>query len=403
MFRPPLLMAALATCMIMPGFAYQAKHSLTNNQRAIMEQMTKSTLRLYKAPWGVSALSMVAQCQHQPPIVVYGGATQRSGGKKINKNSIFQIGSISKSFITVVVLQLASANKLQLSDTVSKYFPGYKKWKNITIEQLLNMTSGIVNTDGGSHNIYSAFNAEQYQSYISTKHILDLVYKQPLSFKPGTAYQYANPNYMLLGLLIKKVAHHSAEYEIQKRIINKLSLNHTYFMQNTIHQIVGIDLNNIVHGYDYWPVGLTPYRFQKYGQDTFNFSLSHYNYAGAIISTPSDINRYIHALYTPNNLLSQSAIQQLTHLVSRKNGQRFIPEKSPYDIGYGLGILGMFNKKLNAMLYFYQGQTNGFSFFYIYSPQSQQYLTLAVNTSSNVIDKKAAFNLFYRLNAYCKP
>lgn len=390
-------------CLIMSVSCFAATNSgvAPQQQRRVMQHFTHAILQHKQPPWGVSAFSMVAQCKQHAPITVFGGTYTKKGRRLINKNSIFQIGSITKSFVSVVILQLVEAHKLRLNEVIGRYFPSYPKWGKITVHQLLDMTSGIPDVGGGRHNIYMHFTAREYHGYVSPTKILNLVYKLPLDFKPGSQYAYSNSNYILLGLLIQKVTHHTAQDEIEKRIINKLQLLHTYYVKNTMATVPGIDVKALVHGYSFWPQGTTPYTFQVFGQDTFHFSLSPFSYAGAMISTPTDINKYIHALYTPGILLSAAQLNAFTTLISTKNGQTFVPEKSPGELGYGLGVFGEYNAHLKTMLYWYQGKTDGFEFVYMYNQQTQQYLTFGINTISNVINKKNSFRLFYELSALC--
>jgi hypothetical protein len=93
----------------------------------------------------LTAISMAEQCKTTSPIYVYNGTNGFHEKIHINQNSLFQTGSITKSFISVVVLQIAEENGLDSdSDSViSKYFPEYPKWGEVTLRQLMNMTSGI--------------------------------------------------------------------------------------------------------------------------------------------------------------------------------------------------------------------------------------------------------------------
>jgi CubicO group peptidase (beta-lactamase class C family) len=243
---------------------------------------------------------------------------------------------------------------------------------------------------------------KEYDNYISPVTILNLVYKLPLSFTPGENYEYSNTNYTLLGILIERITNHSAIYEVKKRIINKLRLHHTYFPSDKLISISNINKSDIVHGYDFYREGSAPYVFQKYGEDITNFSLSYTNYVGAIVSTPADINFFIHALYTPSLLLNQYQIEKLTTLISKKTGRKFNPQKNINQIGYGLGIFGFYSQENNSMVYFYQGATNGFNFVYFYVPKTGLYLTIGINSITdkiNYIDYKKTLD---ELNALCE-
>ncbi|MCX7123679.1 MAG: serine hydrolase, partial [Gammaproteobacteria bacterium] len=325
-----------------------------------------------------------------PPVAVYGGVNGIGSKIAINQNSLFQIGSITKSFITVVILQLAQEKHFSLDDPtlIAKYFPEYPKWGGITLRQLLNMTSGIPgNGTSKPTDIYMKFTLKEYASYISPTEILNLTYAYPLDFKPGTSWEYSNTNYTLLGQFIQRVTGQSPEAEVNARIIQKLSLKHTYFPVNTLQEIPGIPPDEIVHGYAFSTKSYDPYAFMPFGQDVTDFSLSEYNSAGAMVSTPSDLNTYLHALYNPGPLLNQAQISQLTTLVSRVNGTPFNPNKNLGNpLGFGFGIVGYYWPEEHRMVYLYNGVTTGFTAYYVYDPKTQQYFNYAVNSLADKDD-----------------
>lgn len=387
--------------------------ALTNDaaaqlQKQSMQNFLNTILQHRESPWGVTALSMVAQCKNNPPIIIYGGFTSIDYKTPINENSLFPIASNTKSFIAVVILQLAQEYKLDLDNPnlLKKYFPEYPKWEKITPRQLLNMTSGIPGTNTGeADDIFRNFTKSQYESYISQTDILNKVYQFPLHFKPGTQWEYSNTNYILLGQLIEKITGHTAKYEVQKRIIDPLKLQHTYFPTDRLESIPGVNQSDIVHGYAYYPKknGLYhPYSFITFGQDTINFSMSHTGDAGAIVSTPKDINIYLHALFQSNKLLNKSQFKEFTALISRKNSEPFLAKKFPEDFGFGLGVFGSYSKTQNTIIYFYQGSLDGYQYYFFYNPKNKMYLTFGINTRSDIIWKNNSLELFDILNKQCK-
>jgi D-alanyl-D-alanine carboxypeptidase len=181
------------------------------------------------------------------------------------------------------------------------------------------------------------------------------------------------------------VTHHSPEAEVNTRIIQKLGLHHTYFPINTIQEIPSIPVNDIVHGYAFTSKSYHPYAFMRFGEDITRFSLSEFGTAGAMVSTPADINRYLHALYTPGILLTAAQLKEVTTLVSRVNGTPFHSENDLGNpLGYGLGIIGYRWPSHQQMIYLYNGTSNGFNFTYLYDPKKQLYLTYAVNSLADL-------------------
>ncbi|MDF1653912.1 MAG: serine hydrolase [Coxiellaceae bacterium] len=373
--------------------------SAANTQHAILHTFAKKILHSSKQ---ITAISLASQCKRHRPNYAYAGTLGFKILTPVDQNSLFEIGSITKSFVSVVVLQLLQEKHINLSTPIAKYFPHYPKWGKVTIKQLLNMTSGIPgNGTVKSTDIFRKFSADEYHNYIPPTKILNLTYKLPLDFKPGSKFEYSNTNYTLLGELIGKLGSQSGYDAVDTRIIKKLGLQHTYFVKDKLADIPGVNKKSIVHGYDFYRKGSNPYPFQKFGEDVTAYSLSPSNYSGAIVSTPTDINSYIHALYTPGVLLNKKQLKQLTSLVSTANGLPFDPKKQPDQIGFGLGIFGMYSSQQKQMIYFYQGQTNGYQFMYLYSPKTQMYVSFGINTIARVLNEKNTLALFDELNKTC--
>jgi len=363
-----------------------------------------------KAPAGgrATAISMAVQCKNNSPIYVNVGTHGFHDPTPIHKNSLFRIGSITKSFISVVILQLVQEKGLSLDDStlIAKYFPEYPKWRHITLRQLLNMTSGIpANSTGLADDIFLQFSEQEYKNYMSPKKILGLEHELPLRFAPGTGFEYSNANTILLGQFIEKLTGQDIRHEVKQRIFKKLDLQHTYFPKDKIFMVPGIDQSAIVHGYSFYPQqGFKQYSFIPEGADSSRWTVSISNAAGAIVSTPADINTYIHALYNPGPLLNEAQIKDLTTLVSKISGSSLVLKKGVEELGYGMGIVGYYWPKIDHVIYLFNGSTEGYSFIYLYAPKNQLYLSYAVNVNpaSQVAGFDNSIELFSKLYSLCK-
>src|ERR1051325_606133 len=132
--------------------------------------------------------------------------TQAYGSSKLDPKTAatpamrYSIGSISKQFTATAVLLLQEQGKLSLDDKVAKYFPDLTRANEVSIRQILSMTSG--------------YQDDWPQDYVmpemlkptTVQHILDKWAKIPLDFEPGTKWQYSNTNYALAGQIIQKVS-----------------------------------------------------------------------------------------------------------------------------------------------------------------------------------------------------
>lgn len=130
------------------------------------------------------------------------GVADMKTGEVITPNTLFNIGSISKTFVSYGIQKLASEGKLSLDDPLLKYFPGFKHpdvVKDVKLFHLLTHTSGIPDSRkvDEQHEFYlTAKDAENFEPLKST---------DKLEFTPGTDYKYSNPAFNGLALIIEKV------------------------------------------------------------------------------------------------------------------------------------------------------------------------------------------------------
>lgn len=220
------LMVAIAISFTSMGSPVQSRSDRTIELNNRLREYANKILNEKDKDGGfITAISLTTQCANQAPVSIAKRVNGINDLTPINGNSIFQIGSITKSFIAIVILQIAQEHKISMDDNtvMTKWFPEYPKWSHITLRQLMNMTSGIPGNENNlPDDIFKKFTAKEYTSKIDPVKILDLTYQLPLHFKPGTRFEYSNTNYVLLGQFIKKVTHHDPDIEVTKR---KLSLN----------------------------------------------------------------------------------------------------------------------------------------------------------------------------------
>ncbi len=138
-----------------------------------------------------------------------------------------RIGSITKTFVATAVLQLAEQKKLSLDDPIDNYVTGVPNGTHITLRELVTMTSGLAN--------YSAdpqWNSDQLSDPTAPwtpQQLLAVAYGESTAFPPGTAMQYSNTNYILLGLVIERVTGKSLPEVIKGQILKPLKMKSTAF------------------------------------------------------------------------------------------------------------------------------------------------------------------------------
>jgi len=188
-------------------------------------------------------------------------------------NMVFRIGSITKQFTAVSILQLVEQGKISLNDSLQKFIQDFpSKGHIITIENLLTQTSGITDYLNLEFNLPNPFRID-----LSPKQIIDSLRNLPLEFVPSTKFAYSNSNYFLLGYVIEQVSGQSYPEYLKANIFKPLGLKNTYYDNPT-----EIILNR-VKGYE--KTG------GKYSNADF-ISMSAFYSAGALMSNTEDLYKW---------------------------------------------------------------------------------------------------------------
>jgi D-alanyl-D-alanine carboxypeptidase len=168
----------------------------------------------------ISAVSLAVSFRgHRPGVDLVVGRTRYRGGRPISSDALWQIGSNTKAFTSVIMLQLEAEGRLSINDRLGKWLPQYRAWRRITIKQLLNMTSGI--RDCLSQKAFLRAYVADPDRVFSAKRLVSYVVGLPR--KRG--WHYANTNYVLAQMIIEKVTHDSYADQLRKRIIKPLGLH----------------------------------------------------------------------------------------------------------------------------------------------------------------------------------
>lgn len=229
------------------------------------------------------------------------------------------VGSLTKTAVATVVLQLAGEGRLGLDDSVERWLPGLvPNGGNITLRELLNHSSGLFNyTD--DPRILAPYLAGDFGFVWTPLQLVGVAMSHPPLFPPGDHHSYSNTGYILLGLVVEKVTGTSLGTQLRRRIFDPLDLQGTSF-PTTQQRVTG----SLAHGYY---IGVGPNGGLL---DATEVSPSWAWAAGAMVSTSDDLARFLRALLRgrllPPNLLNQ----MLTT----------IPGGSP-GLRYGLGIAAL--------------------------------------------------------------
>lgn len=264
------------------------------------------------------------------PYTVKSGFGNLTAQTPVPDNTHFRIGSLSKPFLAVVILQLVQEGRMSLNDTLEKWIPGtidgtkYDE-KNISVRQLLQHTSGIADfVSVLPLESYDNFEKHRYDTWTRQELIAAAMSQDPL-FAPGADWHYSNTGFVLAGLIVEKVTSNSWSDEIRNRIIRPLGLKNTIVAGDTPEM-------PSPHAVGYWafPIG----NGTEYGDfiDATRMNPTHANSAGEIISTGADANVFLHSLIG-GRLLRAAQIKEMQTTVPAKMIQSSLPGAE-----YGLGI-----------------------------------------------------------------
>jgi CubicO group peptidase (beta-lactamase class C family) len=205
------------------------------------------------------------------------------------ENAHFEIGSVTKQLTAVAILKLVEAGKLSLEDDFTKYLEFDTKGRKVTIDQLLNHTSGIA-----SYTEIEEFGS-LVQQELPRDSLMQILETKDFLFEPGEALIYNNSVYFFLWLIIEKVTGQPYEEYLKETILEPLGMENTYYCSNT--KVV----KNKAYGYDYSPEGLQQKQYLSH-----NWPYA----AGSLCSTTEDLLIWMTALHG-GKLLSEGQYQQL--------------------------------------------------------------------------------------------
>ncbi|MEU7479964.1 serine hydrolase domain-containing protein [Lentzea sp. NPDC042327] len=210
------------------------------------------------------------------------GSNHAKGNAPVNGR--VRVGSITKSFVAVTVLQLVGEGEVALDGPVKNYVPRIED-ERITVRQVLQHTSGLPEF---SVAVGVAKIADVRDRYFEPYELLDAGLKQPVTGAPGEKYSYSNTNYVVAGLLVQKVTGRPVAEEVQRRVLDRAQLRDTYWPAQGERTIRGR------HARGYAPADLFDPRSKAV--DATELDSSWAWAAGALVSTPQDIARFYRSL-----------------------------------------------------------------------------------------------------------
>jgi D-alanyl-D-alanine carboxypeptidase len=159
------------------------------------------------------------------------GMSDPSASQTVQSDMLFGIASIGKNYVAALVLQLAEEGQLNLEDTVDNWLPSFPNIENtITVRQLLNHTSGIFDFVKHPKSPYAiSFESLDFSKSWTTEEVIKELVSEPY-FPPGEGWHYSTTNYTLLRMIVERITQSELSFELRKRFLNPLNLDHTVFI-----------------------------------------------------------------------------------------------------------------------------------------------------------------------------
>ncbi|MFJ8668928.1 serine hydrolase domain-containing protein [Streptomyces sp. NPDC093600] len=288
------------------------------------------------------------------------GVRDRVSGAAMDTRARFRIGSVSKTFSSVVLLQLVDEGRLELDAPVNRYLPGLLPDDRITVRHLLTHRSGLADyTEAMFAKTVPGFEAVRNRVF-TYQELVDLSLAEPRTTEPGLAYKYSNANFVVVGMLIENATGTPVAKQYERRIIRPLKLRHTSYVHPET-RIKGAHVRGYLH----------PDEEGSPLVDSTEQTASWAQTAGAVISDPADLNTFTTALMR-GRLLSPRMLDAMTTVT---------PTDATQTRFYGLG-LRRYDLSCGTQVYGHTGTVQGFYTYAFATRDGRRALSAMANTSN---------------------
>jgi D-alanyl-D-alanine carboxypeptidase len=248
-------------------------------------------------------------------------AIEKNHKRPVSPSTAFVAGSITKTFIGALVMQLVERGVIHLDDPVSTWMPGYPNASHLLVSQLLQHRSGLYDYFVNADYNRAVFGHPHHRWTVAE--ILALV-RDPW-FPPGTGWRYSNTNYILLGVILQRATHVGIGRLLRRRLLTRLDLAHTVFQNRPP------SLRDLANGYlwsnDGW-IGWDDGSSYRPNPSAATVAWT----AGAMLATPTDLVRWAHALYAENRVVNAASRVAMTTFNKHDYGfatERFFTTNRP--------------------------------------------------------------------------
>jgi D-alanyl-D-alanine carboxypeptidase len=318
-----------------------------------------------------------------PAIEAFAGTTGRAPSDgPVSQDTLFQMGSTSKSFTAAVILKLEAAGKVSLDDTVGRWLPEYPAWREVSIRHLLNMTSGIPNYS--ETEAMSRLWVEEPQRDLRAEELVRMVYPSSSNTFPiTTGYHYSNTNYILASMIAERASGKTFQDLVHERVIEPFGLHSTFYESGTYPEAV---IRRLAHGYfenpactDYQPKDCAvSWNLPLVGRDVRAMSLSWAQAAGGAVSNARDVNHWMRAVFAGRVVPAKQQGEWL-RMISTRTGEPLAGLTAEDPRGFSLGLAQAILGSAGAH-WFYEGETLGYRTLYVWFAEDDVLITVQTNS-----------------------
>lgn len=312
-----LLLLALSLSLMAPAVHGMTRRQSISRTTALdgIDKYVEDQMEELRIPGAALAVVQGDQIVH-----LKGFGSADPGGRAVTAQTPFIIGSTSKSFTALAVMQLVEQGKIDLDAPAQRYLPWFRVADaelsaRITVRHLLNQTSGLSRSAGVAH-LTSSDNSDR-----ALEERVRALGTARLTVLAGTAFQYSNANYDVLGMIVQSVSGHSFESYVEANIFDPLDMRHSSTSYQEAKE------QGMASGHRYW-FGRPLAAELPYNRGELP--------SGYLISTAEDLGHYLTAYlnegrYGGKTILSRAGIAEL------QRGAIASGVPDPFYAAYGMG------------------------------------------------------------------
>jgi D-alanyl-D-alanine carboxypeptidase len=354
---------AASCCALLAGFAPTFAPTAAAFDRSVSKPIAQRLVIAVQREVHRQALPgaiVGVQRDGQAPWVIARGVANLQTQRRMRADSHVRIGSVTKSFVTTLLLRLAQAGRVSLDDPISRYVGGVPNGDAITLRELANMTSGIADLFANQEFTIDYLTGETF----TPTRLVELGVALPPVFAPGTGWSYSNTNTDLLGLVIERVTGQPLAAALQQSVFRPLRMRSSSLPSEPRLP------KPFPYGYTHQTLN------HRLGDATYNTPTATWA-AGGMVSTVRDLLRAAPMFGTGRPLLSAATQRAREQWVD-------FPPNSPIQ-QYGLGVF-RFNGWIG-----HNGGIPGYTAIDWYLPKKRLSLVVSVNSDIHVGKRRADY------------